>query len=200
MSYRYERYRERPRRQSRSCLVALTVFVWLLVLGWVAVRFWVRPAVTDFVNQQVAVAIDPQLPPDINPGQALQESLDQVPIPVQIPAGTLTVTEEQANTYLAGYRDHLAEIDDIRVEFVPGAVQAAVTVRGFRGVARTEPVVQNGQIVASNTSLSQPLGSFLSIDPLMQALLNRINGEVTAQGRTVTAVQIEQGAAVVTVE
>ena len=200
MSYRYERYRERPRSQMRSCLVVLTVCVWLVVFAWLAVRFWVRPLVTDYVNQQVAVAIDPQLPADLAPGQALQESLEQVPIPVQIPAGTITVTEDQANSYLTGYRDQLAEIDDIRVRFVPGAVQAEVTVRGFRGTASTEPVVEGGRLVATNTSLSQPLGSFLSINPLMQALLDRINGEVTAQGRTITAVQIEQGTALVTVE
>jgi hypothetical protein len=112
----------------------------------------------------------------------------------------VTVTEEEANSYVAGYQSRLAEVDSIRVRFVPGRVQADLTVRGFTSTATTEPVVQNGQLVATNTSLGQPLGSFLSIDPLMQALLDRINGEVTAQGRTITSVQIEQGQAVITVE
>lgn len=200
MSYRYERYRERPPRRTRSGLITLTVIIWVLVLGCLAVRYVLRPAVTNYVNRQVAVAINPELPADINPNEALQESLEQVPVPFDIPPGTVTVTEEEANSYVAAYQSRLAEVDSIRVRFVPGQIQADLTVRGFTGTATTTPVVQNGQLVATDTSLGQPLGSFLSIDPLMQALLDRINGEVAAQGRTITSVQIEQGQAVVTVE
>ncbi|MDP9350772.1 MAG: hypothetical protein M3P51_04430 [Chloroflexota bacterium] len=200
MSYRYERYRERPRSGLKGWLVALTVLIWVLVLGCVAVRFLLRPALTDYVKRQIAVSIDPDIPADINPGQALRESLQQVPLPDEIPVGTLTVSEEQANSYLARYREDLAEIDDLRVRLVPGEVQAQVTMRGFSGVARTEPVAQAGRLVATNTALSQPLSSFISIEPLMQALLDRINDEVAAQGRSITAVQIEQGAAVITIE
>ena len=57
MSYRYERYCERPPRKSRSGLIALTVIVWLLVLGCFAARYVLRPAVTDYVNRQVAVSV-----------------------------------------------------------------------------------------------------------------------------------------------
>lgn len=200
MSYRYERYQERPRSRLKGWMVALAVLIWVFVLGCGAVRFLLRPALTDYVNRQIAVSIDPDIPVDINPGQALQQSLQQVPLPDEIPVGTLTVNEDQANSYLARYREDLAEIDDIRVRLVPGEVQAQVTMRGFSGVARTEPTAQAGRLIATNTALSQPLSSFISIDPLMQALLDRINDEVAAQGRSITAIQIEQGAAVITIE
>lgn len=200
MSYRYERYHERPPRKGRRGLLALTVIVWMLVLGCLGARYLLRPAVTDYVNRQVAVALDPEVPADRNPGDALQESLEQVQIPFEIPAGTRTITEQEANRFVAAYESRLSGVDDVRVRFVPGQVQADITVRGFTGTATMEPAVQNGQLVATNTSLGQPLGSFLSIDPLMQALLDRVNGEVTAQGRTITRVQVEQGQAVITVE
>ncbi len=200
MSYRYERYQERPRRQGRSWLVALTIFIWLLVLGCLAVRFLLRPALTDYVQREIAVAIDEDIPANLEAGQALREGLKQIPFPGNIPVGTVTISEEQANSYLAGYADQLGEIDNISVGFVPGDVQAVVTVQGFSGVARTVPTVQGGRLVATNTRLSQPLDSFISIEPLMQALLDRLNDEVAAQGRSVTAVQIEQGAAVISVE
>lgn len=200
MSYRYEQYTERPRNRSRSCLISATVLVWVLVLACIAIPTFVRPAVTDYLNRQVATRIDPQIPADLPGEEALRESLDQVPLDVPVPIGTIQISEADANAYMAAYREQLPGIDDIAVRFVPGAIEADVTFRGFTGTARTEPQVQNGRIVATNTSLGQPLGSLLSIDPLMNALLDRINNQIAEQGRTITSVTIEQGSALVTVE
>lgn len=200
MSYRYERYRERPRSAARGWLIFLTVVVWLLVLGCLALRFIVRPQLTDYVNRQVAQAINPDLPADIDPNAALQESLDQLPIDVAIPPGELVVSEEQANLYIDDYRQRLQGIDDIRVRFTPGEVQADVTVRGITGTARVQPVVQDGRIVALNPRLDQPLGSILSVDELLGALQERLNSELNTQNRRITDVRVEQGQAVVIVE
>jgi hypothetical protein len=200
VSYRYERYRERPRSAARSWLIFLTVAVWALVLGCLALRFVVRPQLTDYVKRQVAQAIDPQLPAELDPNAALRESLEQLPVSGVVTPGELVVSEEQANSYIDDYRARLQGIDDIRVRFTPGEVQADVTVQGFTGTARVQPVVQDGRIVATNAQLDQPLGSFLSIDELLSALQDRLNSELNAQNRRITDVRIEQGQAIVIVE
>lgn len=200
MSYRYERYRERPRNALRSWLIFLTVVVWVLVLGCLALRFIVRPQLTDYVNRQIAQAINPQLPADLDPNAALRESLEQLPVGVTVPPGELVVSEDQANLYIDEYRQRLQGIDDIRVRFTPGQVQADVTVRGITGTAHVRPVVQDGRIVAANSQLDQPLGSILSIDELLGALQDRLNAELNSQGRRITEIRVEQGQAIVVVE
>lgn len=207
MSYRYERYeryRERPRNALRRWLIALTVIVWLLVLACVAVRFVVRPWLTDMINAQIARSINPSLPAAIDPNAALRQSLEQMPIDVTIPPGKITVSEELANRYLADYRQRLQGISDVRVRFVPGEVQAIVTVdvKGvpLSGTARIQPAVENGRIVATNARLDQPLDSVLSVNELLGALQNKLNAELNQQGRRITSIQVDQGQAVVTVE
>ena len=200
MSYRYERYRERPRSGWRSWLVFVTVVVWVLVLGCVALRFVIRPHFTDYVNRQVAQAIDPQIPSQLDPDAALRESLEQIPLDVSVPPGELAINDEQANAFISDYRQRLQGIDDVRVRVVPGEVQADVTVRGFTGTAHIQPAVRDGRIVAASAQLDQPLNSILSIDELLGALQDRFNAELNAQGRRVSAIRIEQGQAIVTVE
>lgn len=200
MSYRYERYRERPRSALRSWLIFLTTVVWLLVLGCLLLRFVVRPQLTNYFNREVARAINPALPADADPGAALRDSLAQVPVGVAVPPGELVVSEEDANVYIDGYRQQLQGIDDVRVRFTPGQVEFDVTVQGITGTARMRPVVQDGRIVATNASLDQPLGSILSIDELLGAFQERLNAELSAQNRRMTDLRVEQGQAVVIVE
>lgn len=200
MSYRYERYRERPRSALRSWLIFLTTVVWLLVLGCLLLRFVVRPQLTNYFNRQVARALNPALPADGDPSAALRDSLAQVPVGVTVPPGELAVSEEEANVYIDGYRQQLQGIDDIRVRFTPGQVEFDVTVQGITGTARMRPVVQDGRIVATNASLDQPLGSILSIDDLLAAFQERLNAELSAQNRRMTDLRVEQGQAVVIVE
>lgn len=200
MSYRYERYRERPRSRLRGWLIFLTTVVWVLVLGCLVLRFVVRPQLTNYFNRQVARAINPQIPTDLDPSAALRESLAQVPVGVAVPPGELVVSEEEANVYIDSYRQQLQGIDDIRVRFTPGLVEFDVTVRRFTGTARVRPVVQDGRIVAADAQLDQPLGSILSIDELLGAFQDRLNSELNAQNRRITDVRVEQGQAVVIVE
>jgi hypothetical protein len=200
--YSYREYQERPRNRLRSTLIFVTALVWVLVLACLALRFFVRPNVTDYVNRQVAVTIDPQIPPSLDPNAALRESLSQIPLGGAIPPGRFEVTEEMANDYLYAYRQNLGEIDAVQVNFVPGEIEANISLRRFplSGTATTTPAVQDGRLIATNTRLNQPLDSVLSIDPLMNALLSRINEEVAAQGRRITAVEITDGLAIVSVE
>jgi len=201
MSYRYERYEPARRRSGlRGCLLGLVIMVWLLVLGFAALRYWARPLVTGWVEDRVARTIDPQLPQDLPSQDALRRSLEQVPVAPVLPSGELRVSEADASAYLSDYNSRLPGIDDISVRFVPGEVQATISVSGLQSTLRLQPTVRDGRIVADGAQLGQPLGSLLSIDGLMGALTDRINGELGAQGRAITGITIDQGVAIVNVE
>ncbi len=205
MSYRhyaYREYRDQPRNSWRRVLIFFTVLVWALVLACLVLRFFVRPSVTDYVNRQVAATIDPQLPPDLDPNAALRESLSHIPLGGTIPPGRFEVTEAMANDYLYAYRQNLGEINAVRVSFTPGQIAARISLRSvpLSGTAYTTPAVQDGRLIATNTRLNQPLDSILSIEPLLDALLGRINAEVAAQGRRITAIEITDGLAIVSIE
>ncbi|WP_026369785.1 hypothetical protein [Kallotenue papyrolyticum] len=205
MSYRYERaYGARSRSGSRlrSTLIALTVLVWLLVLACVALRLLVRPALTDYINRQIAVTIDPAVPAELKAEAALRESLQHLPWSVTLPPGRFEVTEAMANDYLYAQRAQLGEIEQVQVDFRPEIIAAQVTLRRFplSGMAYTTPVVQDGRIVATNTRLDPPLGAVVSIEPLMAALVGRFNASVAEQGRRVTAIEIQEDRAIIEIE
>jgi hypothetical protein len=205
MSYRYEEDyeyygEEQPPGGRRRWLIALTVVIWLLVIGCLVIRFVVQPALTDFVNRRIARTINPQLPSNIDPIGGLRDSLSRIPFGT-IPPGRYEVPEAQANAYLAAFRSQLGGFEESRVRFVPGQVQADLTLRGLTSTARTEvTTTPDGRIQAVNPRLDPPLGVVLSIESLVRVLEDRINNELSAQGRRVTSVEIQQGVAVVTIE
>ena len=116
-----------------------------------------------------------------------------------LPSGELSVSEADASAYLSDYGSRLPGIDDIDVRFVPGEVQATISVGGPQSTVRLQPAVRDGQIVA-DAELGQPLGSLISIDGLLGALTDRINGELGAQGKRITGITVTDGAAIVNVE
>lgn len=200
MSYRYESYAPARRRSGlRGCLLALVIVVWLVVLGFVAVRYWVRPRLTGWIEDQVARTIDPQLPQNLPSEDALRRSLEQLPVAPELPSGELRISEADAGAYLSEYSSRLPGIDDIAVRFVPGEVQATISAGGLQSTVRLQPAVRDGRIVA-DAELGQPLGSLISIDGLMSALTDRINGDLQAQGKRITGITIDDGVAIVAIE
>ena len=189
MSYRYERYREGPRSSPlRRWVIGLTVLVWLLLLGLLLLRFVVRPLVTDYVQERVAERIPVQRPPAPDDG---------APGPVAGDPGSFTITEADANQWLADHRGELQGVDDVRLHFVPGEVQADVTIAGLTSTARSGVQVVGGQIVATNPQLDPPLGLFVDIQPFATLIQNRLNSDLATTGVTVTGVRIESGQLVI---
>ena len=204
MSYRYERhdeyddyyYEERPRRR-RTCLIVATILVWALVFACIGFYFFGQRVVTDFVNRRIARVIDPDIAPNVEPLDALRDSLASIPS-VEIPPGEYVVSEEQADDYLDTSRP--AGFDDMQVRFVPGEVVTDITWNGFTGTARMGVEARDGRLVAVNPRLDPPLGAFLSIDAVVGVLEERLNNELVGQGRRVTSVEIEAGQARLMIE
>src|SRR5689334_2939440 len=108
MSYRYER-RRNERRSNNGCLKALVALVWIILLGVLAYRLWLRPQVSQYVGRQIADQIGAG-----NGGAAGQSAQEGLPTAIAaLPAGELRVTEAQANDYLSARAGSLKPIDSV---------------------------------------------------------------------------------------
>ena len=206
MSYRSERRRER--RSRNGCLAVLVALVWIVLLGVVAYRYWLRPQVSEYVGRQIADQLGRQGAEQAGPsnGGQVNQEIEQgagAALPTVIaalPSGELRVTEDQANAYLAARAGGLKPIDSATIRFVPGEVQADIQAVGTSSTAYMRLAVENGRIIAVDPRIDGPLGQFISLPDLTGVLGRQLNDQLAAQGRRVTAVRVEQGALVVTIE
>ena len=197
MSYRTSRRLER-RRRGNGCLAGLVALVWGLLIIGVLYYFFVRPQVSRYLGDQIGSQMR-------GTGQAEQqlENGAAAGLPTAIaalPSGEVRITESQANDFLASRADALKPIDSMTVHFVPGQVQADLRALGTTSTAKLGLAVANGRIVAVDPQLDGPLGRVVSLPSLSSALEQQLNDQLAIQGRTITAVRIEQGAIVITSE
>ncbi len=195
MSYRYERYNERPRRSGMRCLfVTLTILVWVVLLGILLVRFVVRPAMTNLIEGRFAERVP------------VERSQPNIEVPAvgsllpALPAGSFTISEADANQWFAQNRDQLQGVDDVRLRFVPGEAQADLTMQGVSGTARADITAVDGRIVVRNAQLAPPLGWVVDVAPLATLLQDQLNAELAASNRRATSAVVEQGKVTLTVE
>ena len=191
MSYRYERYRERPRR-GWGWIKALTVLVWLLLIGLLLARFVARPLITDLVEGRIAQRIT--VPRTVEEAPPAEDVVPENPEP-----GSFTVTEADANQWVAEHRSELEGVEDVRFRFVPGEAQADLTIAGVTSTARAGVAVQDGRIVTVNPRLDPPLGLVVDVQPFASLIENRLNSDLATTGRTVTGVEIQQGQVVISI-
>jgi hypothetical protein len=76
-------------------------------------------------------------------------------------------------------------------------VVADVTAFGTQGVARSGIRTENGQIALVDPQIDGALGLILSVDELLNPLIEGLNAELSRQDRYVESVQIERGQVVV---
>ncbi len=197
MSYRTSRRPER-RRRGNGCLAALVALVWVLLIAGVVYYFFLRPQVSRYLGDQIGSQLrdDSQVQQQVD--QAAQSTLPTAI--AALPSGEVRVTEAQANEFLASRSDDFKPIESITVRFVPGQVQADLRALGTTSTAKLGLAVQDGRIVAVDPTMSGPLGQVVSLPSLTASLERQLNDQLAIQGRTITAVRVEQGAIVVTSE
>jgi len=208
MSYR--EYAEQPRRRTSRALVRLAVLVWLLVFSCAGLRAFAIPAVNDFVNQRVLRAVNPDvtLPsvPNLDPVEQVQEQINQLPL-LNVPpisAGPITISDDVATAYMAGQTDALG-VNDVAVQFIPNEIVATITVPAplvgeVKGIVRANARAENGRVVLDNERIEGPIGSIISPVTLIDGLENRLNNEITQQGRSVQSVEVREGEATIVFE
>jgi hypothetical protein len=196
MSHHYERRRSERRRSRRGCLTWVVVLVWIIFLGLLAYRYWLRPQISQYIGSQIGGQLRSQIG-----GQIQQGAQDALPTVVAaLPSGELHISEADANQYFASHAADLRPIESVKVRFVPGEVQADVGAIGTVSTARMGLAVQDGRIVALNPLIDGPLEHVVSLPDLTKALEQQFNDLLSAQGRRATDVRVEQGELVVTIE
>ena len=206
MSYqsgRYDRRRPPPRPRSRNrtlgCLVALIWTVLALVLGY---QYFVRPRISEYVGQEIGRKIGSGPPgATAEAGGPQGGAAAAMPTVVaSLPSGELRLTEDEANAYIGANPESYRPLDAVHVRFVPGAVQADIRAFGRDSTATTGLALEGGRIVSVNPQIDGPLGAVISLDDLLRPIQQQLNDELAAQGRRVTAVRVEQGVIILTVE
>jgi hypothetical protein len=178
---------ERRRSSCGGFIATLMVLVGLLALGY---YFVLRPLIGDFIAGQGGTQ-------DQIEGQIEQ----QVPTVVgALPSGTLTISDQEVNDFIAANPEALRPLDSATLSFTPGVVTAELRALGTSSTATTGLAVDNGRIVAVNPQLSGALGAAVQADVVANALTEQINQQLAQQGRRASAISVEQGQLVITLE
>jgi hypothetical protein len=199
MSYRYERRSPERRRSRVGCLAWLVALVWIVLLGLLAYRYWVRPQISSYIGSQIAEQLEgPGGPVD----RQVQEGAQQVlpTVVAALPSGELRISEAEANAYFAAHLDAFRPVESVTVRFVPDEVQADIRALGSVSTARLGLVAQNGRIVAQNPRIDGPLDQVVSLADLTAVLERQFNDQLSTQGRRATDVRVAQGELIVTIE
>ncbi len=112
MSHRYERRRQpEPRNRRRGCLIWLVVLVWVVLLGLLAYRTWIRPQVSQYIGSQIGEQLREQIGGQV--GEQIQEGAQGTlpTIVAALPSGELRISEAEANQYFASQGEQLRPIE-----------------------------------------------------------------------------------------
>lgn len=189
MSYRHRV--QRPRRRS-GCLGNLISLIALSLIIVAVYLLFMRPGLGQYLGQRLGQRL-------LDPRRATQEQIEariEEGLPdviAALPSGAVTVTQEQANQYLAVQPEALSMVDSVTVHFLPGQVHADIQAFGFPGRISADPGIQDGRIVLHNPQINEPLSMMLSAESLAASLERQINAQLVAQGQVVQALQVDQG-------
>lgn len=185
-----------PARSGRSCGCMLVALLVVALAGVYLYIGWLRPLLSDAVAGQ----LEGQTPG--GPQQQLEEQLGQQgpTIVAALPSGELTITDQEVNDYLQANPDALRPLDSVSVAFTPDLVTAELQALGSRSTASTGLSVADGRLVAVNPQISGALGALVKADVIANALTQQLNNQLAAEGRRASAVRVEQGQLVITIE
>jgi hypothetical protein len=206
----YRRIRARQERQGpNGCLVFLVVLIWIFLGLILLYQYYWRPQVSQQIGQQISQRLGGSAGrPTTAPGQPTPAVLPEAEpaagalptLVAALPSGEIRVTEQEANAYLVANATQLQPIESATLHFVPGVIQADVVALGQSSTASMSLAIQNGRVVTINPQINGPLGALVDLQGLIGPLEQQLNDELSAQGRRITDVRIEQGVLVFTAE
>jgi hypothetical protein len=194
--YRYDMPGSPQRRRrgaGMTCLLVLTLLVFLLLILGALLLVFVRPQISRQAGQVIGNQLEEQINTQI---KARLGDASEIPPDFE---GTVTITDAEVNQYISEHPDEIAPAESAEVHFVPGEVQASLTAYGLSGTARAGLELQNGRVEAVNPSIDGALGFVLDADQIASALEDALNTQLNSQGRRVTAIAIEEGTIVASV-
>ncbi len=196
-------YRERRRGRRRGGLAgALLAVLFVAALCALIYALAIRPAVSRQVAEQIGGGPVPTLMPQ-GPAPAAQSGLGAAveeqagaALPgavAALPPGELVVSEEEVNGYIAANPQALAPLERASVSFTGGQAVAEIGAYGLSSTAAVGLAAQDGRVVVTSANISGPLAMVLSGDDLARSLADRLNAELSAQGRSVEELRVEEG-------
>lgn len=173
------RKQEQPkRRRGRGCLISSLVAIVLVVALLVAGRLIVNNLVISQMNQTISDAIN------------------NIPAAVSVlPGGTSqTITETQVNNLITNHASASDPVQNVTIHLTSNNMQINFNVYNFSSTITTVPQIQNGKLVATNTTVQGLASLILSSDDITNLINTQINNLQTHIQHTITAVTLENQA------
>jgi hypothetical protein len=163
------------------------IFVGLLLLVLLAggvYLFGVRPLLSRTAETQLERQIEQNAPTVVG----------------ALPTGTLTISDQEVNSFIAANPESLQPLDSATVSFTPGLISAELRAFGTSSTATTGLAVVDGRLVAVNPTISGPVGTLVSAETIGRALTEQLNQQLVAQNKRASDVRVEQGQLVIVIE
>ncbi|MGB9632694.1 MAG: hypothetical protein ACPL8I_05170 [Chloroflexaceae bacterium] len=173
----------------RGCLRGCAALLFVAALLLLVYTFGLRPMLSRAVADQIAPL---SAATAVAAGGGRLDGLLPGAI-AALPPGEVVLTEERANDFLAARPDAIAPLEAARLSFNDGRASATISAYGVSSAASVTLAADQGRLVVTSARLEPPLAYVLSADELACLLVERLNAELTAQGRRIDEVRIEQG-------
>lgn len=192
MPYRRSNPPHRRPPESSGCaglIIRLTAALIVLAALYILVA---RPQVGTLVGQAVA---DQLAPPAAAPAAELPAAAENAlpALVAALPLGEIALTASDANALLSAQAAALGPVDSLELRFSAGQASADVSAYGLDGVVSANLGAADGKLVLHDARIDGTLGLLIGGDELAGVLTDRINAELTRQGRTVEDLRIEEG-------
>jgi hypothetical protein len=127
--------------------------------------------------------------PTANPAPA-----DSPPPTATLSVGAeMTLTQQQANEYLAASQGTLGPLERVRLLFTPGQIQADIRVLNIDARLYSGLAAQNGQLVLTEPRIEGAPDTLIPLDDVVAPIERQINTQVASEGWQVRSVRVEQG-------
>jgi hypothetical protein len=188
--------RPQPRKRSRAgltlgCLSILIILVLALGAIW---TFGIRPYAHDMAMQELDTAMTRAVNqvPDASNISSIP-GLPPLPPGIDVPIPPLKVSQDTFNNLVVLNLPPNSPVQNPSTQITPDHVRLSFTVYGFASAISVLPQIQDGKLVATNTTLEGPIGLVLSSDDIT-TLLNKHFADAQARlKRPIKSITLNNG-------
>lgn len=142
-------------------LLGLVGVLLILALAGVAAFFIGQPLVSDEIADKA--------------GAGIESAVAEVTLPAAIPAGTITVTEQDINRAIRANAESFDPVRDIRVQIRRTGIEAELRVFGVTTSLTGTLEVEDGQVMVVNPQLSGVADRLVNIDDITPRVEDAVN-------------------------
>ncbi len=151
-------------------LLGIVGIVLILAVVGVAAFFIGQPLVSDEIADKTS--------------EGIEQAVAEVTIPASIPAGTITVTEQDVNRTIRENAEAFEPVRDIRVQIRRTGIEADLRVFGVTTTLTGTLDVEDGRVIVVNPQLSGVANRLVNIDDITPRVEDAVN-DVLARNNVV---------------